>query len=69
MYTFGLPWWLSGKESACQRRRRRFDPWGLEDPLGSEVAATPVLLPGKSHGQRSLADYTVHGVEKELGTI
>ena len=23
----GLPWWLTGKESACQCRRRRFDPW------------------------------------------
>ena len=23
---------------------------------------TPVLLPGKSHGQRSLVGYTVHGV-------
>ena len=22
----GLPWWLSGKESACQCRRHRFDP-------------------------------------------
>ena len=22
----GLPWWLSGKESTCQCRRRRFDP-------------------------------------------
>ena len=22
----GLPWWLSSKESACQRRRVRFDP-------------------------------------------
>ena len=22
-----LPWWLSGKESACQCGRRRFDPW------------------------------------------
>ena len=21
----GLPWWLAGKESACQRRRHRFD--------------------------------------------
>ena len=26
--------------------------------------ATPVLLPGKSHGQRSLAGNTVHGVAK-----
>ena len=25
---------------------------------------TPVLLPGKSHGWRSLVDYTVHGVAK-----
>ena len=24
---FGLPWWLSGKESACQCRRHGFDPW------------------------------------------
>ena len=23
----GLPWWLSGKESSCQCRRHRFDPW------------------------------------------
>ena len=26
----GLPWWLSGKESTCQRRRHKrhgFDPW------------------------------------------
>jgi len=22
-----LPWWLSGKESACQSRRSGFDPW------------------------------------------
>ena len=24
---WGLPWWLSGKESTCQRRRCRFHPW------------------------------------------
>ena len=23
----GLPWWLSGKESACQCRGHGFDPW------------------------------------------
>ena len=23
---YGLPWWLSGKESTCQCRRRGFDP-------------------------------------------
>ena len=29
IYSFSwFPRWLSGKESACQRRRHRFDPWG-----------------------------------------
>ena len=34
---------------------------GLEDPLEEEVATTPVLLPGKFHGQRSLVDYSPWG--------
>ena len=38
-----------------------FDPW--EDLLEKEMA-TPMLLPGKSLEQRSLARYTVHGVTK-----
>ena len=28
----GLPRWLSGKEPACQCRRRGFDPWGEKIP-------------------------------------
>ena len=28
----GLPWWLSGKESACQYRRHGFDPWSWKIP-------------------------------------
>ena len=36
---------------------------GREDPL-EESMATPVFLPGESHGQRSLGGYTVHGVAK-----
>ena len=31
---------------------------GQEDPLERKWHPTPVLLPGKSHGQRSLADYS-----------
>ena len=31
---YGLPWWLSGKESACQSRRHRFDPWVGKIPGG-----------------------------------
>ena len=41
----GLPWWLSGKEFACQCRRRRFDPWSRKTPHAagqlSPWAATP----------------------------
>ena len=32
----GLPWWLSGKESACQSKKCRFNPW--EDALEKEMA-------------------------------
>ena len=28
----GLPWWLSGKESACQCRGHGFDPWSRKIP-------------------------------------
>ena len=28
----GLPRWLSGKESTCQRRRLKFDPWSGKIP-------------------------------------
>ena len=31
---------------------------GQEDPLAKEMAPTSVFLPGKSHGQRSLAGYS-----------
>ena len=37
---------------------------GREDPWRRKWQSTPVLLPGKSHGQRSLVGYTVHGVTK-----
>ena len=40
---------------------------GLEDSLEKEMATTPVFLPGKSHGQKSLAA-TVHGLAKESNT-
>ena len=32
---------------------------GREDPLEKEMAPTPVFLPGKSRGQRSLAGYSL----------
>jgi len=32
----GLPWWLSGKEPACQCRRRGFNPWSGKIPHAVE---------------------------------
>ena len=40
---------------------------GQEDPLEEEMAPTPVFLPGKSPGQRSLEGYSLWG-SKELDT-
>ena len=34
---------------------------GREDPLEEGMQATPVLLPGESHRQRSLVVYTLLG--------
>ena len=47
---WGLPWWLSGKESACQCRRHRLDPWSGKIPHATEqlipcaTTIEPVLL-------------------------
>ena len=44
-----LPWWLSGKESACQCRRCRFNPSLRKSPWRRKWQPTPVFFPGKSH--------------------
>ena len=54
----GLPWWLSSKEPACQYRRCRFNPCVRKIPWRRKWHPTPVFLPVKSHGQRSLAGYS-----------
>ena len=40
-------------------RETRFDPWLGEIPWRRKWQSTPVLLPGKSHGQRSLVGYFI----------
>ena len=45
----GLPSWLSAKESACQCKRRGFDPWVGKIPWRREWQTTPIILPGESH--------------------
>ena len=42
----------------------RSDPWVEKIPWRRKWQPTPVFLPGKSHGQRSLVGYTVHVIPK-----
>ena len=58
-----LPRWLSGKESACQRRRCEFDPWVRKipwrrkgNPLQYSCLENPM--------DRGAWQATVHGVAK-----
>ena len=67
MLSRGLPRLLSGKEPTCQSKRCKFDPWVGKIPWRRKWQPTPVFLPGRSHGQRSLAGYSPQGL-KELDT-
>ena len=61
---FGFPRWLSGKESACQYKRHRFDPWVRK--IGcrrQEISCLGNLM------DRGTWQATVHGVAKESDTI
>ena len=52
----------------CRRcRRRGFDPWVRKIPWRREWQPQQVLLPGESHGQRSLEGYSPWG-HKESDT-
>ena len=66
---FGVQlFWHSGKEFTCQCRRckrRGFDPWVGKIPWRRKRQSTPVFLPRKFHGQRSLVGYSPCG-HKEL---
>ena len=58
----------SGQEPTCQCRRHKrlgLDPWVRKIPWRRERQSSPVFLPGESHGQRSLAGYSLWG-RKEL---
>ena len=64
----GLPWWLRGKRICLQSRRPGFDPWIGTIPWRREWLPTPVFLPGKSHGQRSLGGYSPRGCKESDAT-
>ena len=55
---FGLPRWLHVKESVCQCRRPRFDPWVRKIPWSRKWQPILVFLSEKFQGQRNLAVYS-----------
>ena len=59
--------WLSWQRACQQCRRPRFDPWIGKIPWRRKWQLTPGLLPGKSHGLRSLVGYSPWG-RKESDT-
>ena len=58
--SWGFPglWWFRRLSVYLQCRRPGFDPWVRKIPWRKKWQSTPVLLPGKSHGQRSLVGYS-----------
>ena len=63
----GFPGDTSGKEPACQcrrRKRRRLDPRVRKIAWRREWQPTPLFLPGESH-DRGAWWATVHGVTRE----
>ena len=57
----GLPWQISQSGILLQCRRPGFDPWVGKIPRRRKWQSTPVFLPGKFTGQRSLAGYSSWG--------
>ena len=53
-----LLWW------PAQASDVRFDAWVRRIPWRRKWQPTPGFLPGKSHGQRSLVDYSPWGSQK-----
>ena len=67
----GLPWWLSSKESACNAGDAVSIPGSGRSAGEGNGNPLPVVLPGKSHDQRSLAGYRPWGskrVRQDLGS-
>ena len=53
------------KVSVCLKYRRPgFDPWVRKILWGRKWQPTPVFLPGKSHGQRSIVGYSPWGLKE-----
>ena len=59
-----LPWWLRWYSVCLQCGRLEFNPWVGKIPWRRKWQSTPLLLPGKSHGWRSLEGYSLWGCKR-----
>ena len=69
-YMMGFQGGTSGKEPTCQCRRHKrceLHPWVRKIPWRRAWQAISVFLPEESHGQRTLAGYSLRGC-KQLNT-
>ena len=55
---------LSWSRIRLQCERPGFDPWVGKIPWRRKLQPTPVSLPGKSHGQRTLVGYSPQGCKR-----
>ena len=62
--TRGFPGCSDSKASACSDGDPGFDPWVGKIPWRRKWQPTPVLLPGKFHGLRSLVGYSPWGCKE-----
>ena len=62
-YFKGFPTGLAGKDLPAMQETQEMQVWSLcwEDPLEKKMQPTPVFLPEKPCGQRSLAGYSPKG--------
>ena len=61
--------WVSSSHQVAkglefQLQHQSFQPWVRKIPWRRKWQSTPVLLPGKSHGQRSLVGYSPWGCKE-----
>ena len=59
-FTWGLPRWLSGKESACQFEKAG-GSLGREDPLEKKMATHSSILAWEVPGREDMLDYSPQG--------
>ena len=60
----GTDYWDLPGDHHPQCRKHRFNLWVRKIPWRRAWQPTPVFLPRKSHGQRSLASYSPRGIKE-----